>query len=125
MDILIILSNYLHDLSTGLLFAASLLMVRSRKLLLESGRTEAFLLLYREYRWILGWSLGAILILGIPRMIFFETHEFIPAVTKGLVVALVIKHILLAGAVGLGILWWYQMDKSIKRLPRAAKHKLN
>jgi len=58
-------------------------------------------------------SFAWIILGGIPRTIFFPTYEFIPALGKGIVPALVIKHIVMFSGVGLGIAAWISARRAI------------
>jgi hypothetical protein len=112
MDVVLIINNYGHDLFTALLAAAGFFMYLSRRVYSSfklPANTEFYLALYQGYANLAKIALTAILLAGIPRMLYFKTYEFIPAVSKGLVTALVVKHILLFSAVILGLYWWRRL----------------
>lgn len=113
----IVLNNYLHDLATGMLFASGFLLFYSRKIFPEgSGNSEALAFYHaRLQRFLRRLTVGSLLVVlaaGVPRTIFFRRAELIPAEVKGLGPVLVVKHVLLAGAVSAGlILWWLGRKK--------------
>jgi len=119
MDIVLIINNYFHDLFTALLAAAGFLMVISKRIYSSHSRPETtrfYLALYRGYAGFARLSLAGILLAGVPRMLFFKTYEFIPAVSKGLVAALFIKHLMLFAAVVLGLFWWRRLSTEAAHL---------
>jgi hypothetical protein len=127
MDILLIINNYFHDLFTAMLAAAGFFMVISRRVYGLHPRpenTNFYLGLYQGYVKLARFSLAGILLAGIPRVLFFKTYEFIPAVSKGLVAALAFKHLLLFGAVGLGLYWWHRLAGEAAQLTREGGNKL-
>jgi hypothetical protein len=113
MSILIILNNYFHDVATAtLLSSAVVLYVLGRQA--RRGGAEERRWFARAYRTLtrLAWgALAWIIIGGIPRTIFFNEYEFIPADTKGIVADLMVKHVLLVTAVIAGSIMWVRMGK--------------
>lgn len=115
-DILIVMNNYLHDLATAVLLAATVIMYALGR---HARTADGYALLARMYRTLTGFAWGAlawIVIGGIPRVIFFRTHEFIPAAERGLVVALGVKHAVMFSAVVLGVVLWRAVKRDIERL---------
>jgi hypothetical protein len=114
--ILIILNNYFHDVATAtLLSSAVILYVLGRQA--KSGGAGERRALARAYRTLTRFAIGAlawIIIGGIPRAIFFNEYEFIPAQTNGIVADLVVKHFLLVTAVALGSIMWLRLGKVAK-----------
>jgi hypothetical protein len=114
--ILIILNNYFHDVATAtLLSSAVILYVLGRQA--KSGGAGERRALARAYRTLTWFAIGAlawIVLGGIPRTIFFNEYEFIPAQTNGIVADLVVKHVLLVTAVALGSIMWLRLGKVAK-----------
>lgn len=95
------MSNYLHDLATGLLFGSIVAYFLAAKVVTatfsgtsESER-EARIALYRRLKPVVVGALAAVLLLGIPRMIYYDDYEWLPAAGRGQITALVLKHIVL------------------------------
>jgi len=113
MSTLIILNNYLHDVATAtLLSSAVILYVLGRQA--RRGGADERRALARAYGTLTRFAWGAlawIIIGGIPRTIFFNQFEFIPADTKGIVADLIVKHVLLVSAVIAGGIMWIRMGK--------------
>ena len=96
---LIIMNNYFHDVATAtLLSSAVILWVLGRQA--QRGGPE-------DRNGALIW----IILGGIPRVIFFNTFEFIPAKDNGIIIDLGIKHVFLFAAVGLGAVMWARIGK--------------
>ncbi len=119
--ILIIMNNYFHDVATAVLLASAMIMwVLGRQV--ERGGAADVAVLARLYPTLTRFAWGAIawiVIGGVPRTIFFTRYEWDPAVVKGIVPALVVKHSLMALAVIAGIVLW----RSVKRRIEAAASK--
>ena len=97
----IMLSNYTHDLATGLMFgsvAAYFVAVGVLRRGLEEEQVPGIqALLHHRFRPVVLWSLAAVLALGVPRMIFFEEYEWLPAAGRSQIPALIVKHVFLVG----------------------------
>ena len=120
-DILIVMNNYLHDVATAVLLGSAVIMYALGKQAEKSG-PEASATLFGFYRTLTKFAWGAlawIVVGGIPRIIFFKTHEFIPAKVNGLIVALGIKHTLMFLAVVVGVLLWRSVRKRIEASSKA------
>jgi len=121
VDLAIIMNNYFHDVATAVLLASAVIMwVLGRHA--EKGGPDEVAALAGAYPVLTKFAWGAlawILIGGIPRVIFFKTHEFIPAVDKGLVPILAIQHVLMFAAVGAGILLWRKVRHIIEAAAQA------
>lgn len=113
-DILIIMNNYFHDVATATLLAAAVIMwVLERHA--HSGNpadlatlARAYPLLTRFARWALVW----VVLGGIPRVIFFNTHD-LGAIRGDLVPAIAVKHVVEVAAVVAGILLWRRVRARI------------
>lgn len=107
MSLMIVFNNYFHDLATGVFFGCALaLWAISRSLRADSARADALFPVYRTFTRVLWVSVGWILLGGIPRIIYFPEYEFVPALGKGIVPALIVKHAVMFAAVGVGIAAW-------------------
>lgn len=116
MSILIILNNYLHDVATAtLLSSAVIFYVLGRQAQRGGvGERQAFARAYKTLTRFAWGSLAWIIVGGIPRTIFFNQYEFIPADTKGIVADLVVKHVLLVSAVIAGGIMWVRLGKAAR-----------
>jgi hypothetical protein len=90
------ISNYLHDLSVALL-AANILVIYflGRYLDKKPIKDEIISNLFKKLSVISYIVLGYILLGGAFRAYFFMEYEWNPAVGKGQITALIIKHIIL------------------------------
>lgn len=117
MALLIVFNNYFHDLATGV-FAASavVLWVLARWAREHPDAAAPMGEVYRALTLTLWIALAWIVIGGVPRTIFFPRYEFIPALGKGIVPALVIKHVVLFTAVGTGVAAWIGARRAMVRI---------
>jgi hypothetical protein len=99
LAVVVMLMNYFHDLASGLMFgsvAAYFLTVtvlhRSAEI---SDREAVRRRLFLAFRPVVLGALGAVVLGGIPRMIFYYDYEWLPAAGRGQVVALAVKHVFL------------------------------
>jgi len=115
---LIIMNNYLHDVATAtLLSSAVILWVLGRQA--EKGSPELRQALAKAMPTLTKIAIGAliwIILGGIPRVIFFNTFEFIPAKDNGIIVDLAIKHVFLFAAVGAGAIMWLRMGRIAREI---------
>lgn len=114
-DILIIMNNYFHDLASAVLLGSAVIMYALGRQARREG-PQAYATLAGFYATLTKFAWGAvawIVIGGIPRVIFFQTHEFIPAVEKGLLAALAVKHVLFFSAVVAGLILWRSVKRTI------------
>lgn len=116
MALVIVFNNYFHDLATGV-FAASavVLWALARWAREHPDAAPAMEEVYHALSVALWISFAWIIIGGIPRTYFFPRYEFIPALGKGIVPALVIKHVIMFSAVGVGIAAWVGARRSMTR----------
>lgn len=116
MSLLIVFNNYFHDLATGIFFGCAIaLWAVARSLRDEPTRASALAPLYEALTRALWVSVAWILLGGIPRTIFFPTYEFVPALGKGIVPALIVKHVFMFTAVGIGIAAWVSARHEFSR----------
>ncbi len=116
MSLVIVFNNYFHDLATGVFFGCAITMwALARSLRTNPSRAEALMPVYVALTRALWISVAWILIGGIPRTIFFPAYEFIPALGKAIVPALVIKHVFMFAAVGTGIAAWVAARREFEK----------
>jgi len=115
MSVAIIINNYLHDMATGVLVAAAVIMyAMMRKLRTADGdRLAALRMAYPALTRLATFALVWIAVGGVPRVIFFREYEWDPAVAKGLVSALAVKHVLMFSAVAAGVWLWSRARAAI------------
>jgi hypothetical protein len=114
--LMIILNNYLHDVASAFLLASAIIVYVLGRQARGGGDGEK-LALARAYRTLTRVAWGAlawIIVGGIPRTIFFNRFEFIPAQTNGIVADLIIKHVLLVSAVIAGSIMWVRIGKQAR-----------
>lgn len=121
IDVLIIMNNYFHDVATAVLIAAAVIMWVLSKGASEGGSQEMAALAraypkLRIFAWI---SLIWIVVGGVPRLIFFNTHD-LGAVFDDLAVAIAVKHIFEFAAVAAGVVMW----RRTRRLIEGSSHTL-
>lgn len=114
--VLIIMNNYFHDVATAVLLGSTIVMWTLGRQAEKSGPAEVSALasLYPTLSKFAWGAIAWIVIGGIPRTIFFTRYEWDPAVVKGIVPALIVKHTLIAVAVLLGVLLWRRVKRSIE-----------
>ncbi|MFC2011249.1 hypothetical protein ACFLUR_03055 [Chloroflexota bacterium] len=114
---LIMLNNYFHDLAVAVLFCAVLVSWLVWRGLQRdgTGTDSAF---FKNHVWrglsVLTWSsLAWIIIGGIIRAITYYDYEWLPAAGRGQIPALIIKHILLASMVAVGVYLYLKVSYRI------------
>ena len=118
--VLVMLNNYVHDVATGLLLISALWLGWSAGDLGESPSAEAVDVFKRGYRrctWFLWGSLSVIIVTGAIRMATFMRFEWQPALGKGLVPVLVLKHLLFFALLGAGAFAWMRIRRRVRSLP--------
>lgn len=115
--IAIIINNYLHDVATAILIAsAALVWALDRAAARDAdGRTgELLAAAYPRLVGVARLALVWIVLGGIPRTIFFTRFEWDPAVVRGIIPALVIKHVLMGVGVVAGSVMWSRIGARIR-----------
>lgn len=114
MSVAIIINNYLHDLATGVLLAtAAVLWALDRAVERDDALSGLLAAAYPRLRMVAWGALAWIVVGGIPRTIFFTQFEWDPAVTKGIVPALIVKHVMMTAAILFGGIWWVRIGRRI------------
>lgn len=114
LAIAVMMNNYLHDVATALLIATAVAMRAFGTVLERSGEAPvgpAHRALYRALTRAAAFALAWIIVGGIPRMIFFERLEWWDAAGKGIIPALVVKHVVMFGLVVLGVVSWWRIRR--------------
>jgi len=111
MAIIIMLNNYFHDLAVAMLFVNVLLSYFYIKVFASEVKKEKLSQFIGLSFYITIISLVLILLLGIPRAIFYMEYEWLPAAGRGQITALIIKHIILAGITLFGIIFQWRLKK--------------
>lgn len=121
LDILIVMNNYFHDVATAVLLASAIVLwVLARQA--EREGAEAAATLARAYPALTRFAQAAlawIVIGGIPRLIFFNTHD-LGAVRDDLLPAIAVKHIVEVGAVVIGAAMWMRVKRRVEAAARDA-----
>jgi hypothetical protein len=118
--ILLMLNNYVHDVATGLLLISALWIGWSAKSMGDDPTpavVEAFRRTYLRSLRFFWTSLLLIVGTGIVRTINFMRFEWFPALGKGLIPILVLKHVLIFTILGAGIYAWVQLRRRLRGLP--------
>ena len=102
--IVLMLGNYFHDLAVALL-ASNVLVIHlvGRFLAGQEGRDEMLGRLIGQLSKVTYWILAYVVVMGGVRAWFFMEFEWNPAVGKGQVAALIVKHILLIAVTIFGL----------------------
>jgi hypothetical protein len=102
--IALMLANYFHDLAVALL-ASNVLVIHlvGRFLDGQEGREQIMGRLIGQLSKVTWWILTYVVVMGGVRAWFFMDFEWNPAVGKGQVVALIVKHILLVAVTVFGL----------------------
>ena len=119
MAVTIVLNNYFHDLATGVFVACAVVMWAIARRATDRPQDAAALEpLFRALQTALWVALAWIILGGIPRTIFFPRYEFAPAIDKGLVPALIAKHVLMFSGAGIGVTGWIKARRVFVSMSR-------
>ncbi len=104
-NILLMISNYFHDLSVALL-ATNIFAVYFIGKFLDKNQSGDRIIpeLFRKLSKVTYFAFAYIVVGGAVRAYYFNEFEWNPAVGKGQVAALVIKHIILVSITLFGII---------------------
>ncbi len=120
LGVSLMLNNYVHDVSTGLLLISALWLGWSAKDLGRAPSRETLEVFRSSYRRCVHFVLGSIVVIvftGIIRTIFFMRFEWFPALGKELVPILILKHVLIFTMLGVGIYAWFHLRRRLRALP--------
>ena len=119
IGILLMLNNYIHDVATGLLLISALWLAWSARDLGDAPSNELVSYFRRTYRRCVRFAVGSVVVIvltGIVRTITFMDFEWQPALGKGLVPVLIMKHVLIFTMLGAGIYAWVQLKKRLRAI---------
>jgi hypothetical protein len=120
LGVLVVLNNYVHDVATGLLLISALWLGWSAQDLGGAPSSETLEAFRRSYRRCVRFVLGSILVIvatGVVRTVHFVDFEWTPALGRGLVPVLVLKHVLIFAMLGLGGWAWVKLLRRLRELP--------
>jgi hypothetical protein len=105
MATLVMLNNFFHDLSVGILFANVMLTLILLRLLERDGvGNERFMSEFIRLSSRITWAALAFIIGGgIIRTLTYRQFEWAEAAGKGQVLMLILKHVLLVGCTVVGV----------------------
>jgi hypothetical protein len=118
--IILTLNNYIHDVATGLLILSALWLGWSSRDLGPAPGPEALGIFRRSYRRCLLFVAGSVLVIagtGVVRTLNFMEFEWRPALGKGLIPVLVLKHALIFAMLGAGAYAWVGLRRRLRALP--------
>lgn len=99
------IANYFHDLAVAILFTNVLAVwYVGRHFDRHPSHDEVVVTLFRKLSRVTWVTLGYVLAAGAVRAYFFLDYEWNPAVGRGQVAALVVKHVVLISLTVLGLL---------------------
>jgi hypothetical protein len=122
VSIAIIINNYFHDVATALLIASAALawaLDRAAANDVDGRAGELLRAAYPRLVLVARVALVWIVLGGIPRTIFFTRFEWDPAVVRGIVPALVIKHVLMIAGVLIGSVMWARIGRRVRAVESA------
>ncbi len=120
VGILVVLNNYVHDVATGLLLLSALWLGWSARDLGPSPSAETLAVFRRSYRRCVRFVWGSILMIvgtGGVRTAYFVDLEWMPALGRGLVPVLLLKHVLIFAMLGVGGWAWVRLRRRLRGLP--------
>jgi hypothetical protein len=116
LPILIMMNNYFHDVATALLVTSAFLMYGVVKIA-RRYPDEKYKVFFKDiFVYLSKFALGAliwVILGGIPRTIFFKRYEWWDAAEKGIIPALLVKHVLIFTLLALGVIVWFKLRKEI------------
>jgi len=120
LGIALMLNNYVHDVATGLLLLSALWVGWSARDLgdePEPGAVAVFRTTYKRCVRFVSGSIAVIVLTGVVRTLNFMRFEWFPALGKGLVPVLILKHVLIFTMLAVGAYAWTQIRRRLRTLP--------
>lgn len=118
--ILLLLNNYVHDVATGLLLISALWLGWSARDLGPTPSPEVMGVFRRSYNRCLRFVIGSLFVIvatGVVRTVHFMEFEWSPALGKGLVPVLLLKHALIFTMLIAGVYAWVGLRRRLRELP--------
>lgn len=118
-DIALMVSNYSHDIATAFLaVSGAALWMLSAANPFSRGREEGmfFVRIYRSVLLTAKFSLAWILIAGVPRILHYKRYEWSEAAGDLQVVTIIIKHIVMFLLVGIGLMYWFKLERKVQSI---------
>jgi hypothetical protein len=116
--VLVLLNNFFHDLSVALLTCALLGAAALWRGAAAAGPDARPVVeaLDRAARRVGAFSLAGVIAFGAVRTAAFEQYEWLPAAGKGIIPALLVKHVVLMGLLGLATVAAVRARRRARRL---------
>ena len=114
LGIALMMNNYLHDVATALLIGSATAILVMEKVVHrvdEPAGSLFFLTAYGRLTRLFHCALIWIVIGGIPRTIYYTRFEWANAAGKGQIPALVVKHVMMAVLVAIGLVCWRRLRR--------------
>ena len=112
MTILVLLNNFLHDLSAaGWLVGTVLLWSILRKKNQGSNPGKGMIDLLKTLLLMVKLSFGGIVLFGVFRALAYKNYEWNAAAGENQVMLLIVKHMILAGVVVVGLVYYVRANR--------------
>ena len=118
LPVIIMMNNYFHDVATALLAVSAFTLLGLRRMITKDNKgahKDIYIKVFHYLTKLALVSLVWIILGGIPRVIFFKKYEWWDAASKGIIPALIVKHIVMFLLVGCGIYLWHRIRKTVKK----------
>lgn len=103
--IFLMLSNYFHDLSVALLFSNICVVYFLGQFLdKDQNKHEKISFVFNKLKYVTYGAFAYVILGGILRAVYFYDFEYQPAIGKGQITALIVKHIFLFAITIFGII---------------------
>lgn len=120
IDIVLMTTNYSHDIATASLAVSGLMMWvlyrTSEKTEVSSGAERFFVGVYKGIRRMAVYSLAWIIAAGVPRVVTYDRYDWSDIAGDGQLTAVGVKHILMFLFVITGVYYWAKLDRTVKAL---------
>lgn len=117
MGVVLIVNNYFHDAATGMMFAAAValwIVMRCYDQCDDRELAAYFLRAYTAFSKFAMYSLIWVLIAGVPRLYYYMSFEWSTTVGDTQIPAIIVKHVLMFGIVGYGLVYWHMFSRKAK-----------
>lgn len=117
--VFLLMNNYFHDVATAMLLACGIalwIIIKQREGIKDPAAAGYFLKLARGINGVAKFSLGWIIIAGIPRVLTFRSFEWPNAVGKHHEAGLIAKYVIALAMMLAGAWLWARLSKRIRGL---------